>query len=177
MSEEARRRLGAIAALVFGLFAGITLLPVSATGPIGAWLGRSLWEMLGLGAVGIPLLGFGIALAGLRRAPHLDMKRSAILLGGLSVLVPFVIGVVTRVSQQDFLGSIEEWHLAARLAGLVPGFLARVTYDAIGFAGALLLGFLALSALTLLTIAWHPLQRLEGAAPGQEGALTSPATP
>ena len=177
MSEEARRRLGAIAALVFGLFAGITLLPVPATGPIGAWLGRMLWEMLGLGAVGIPLLGFGIALAGLRRAPQLDMKRSAILLGGLSVLVPFVIGVVTRVSQQDFLGSIEEWHLAARLAGLVPGFLAQITYDAIGFAGALLLGFLALSALTLLTIAWHPLQRLEGAAPASEGAMIPPARP
>jgi len=177
MTEEAPRRLGAIAALVFGLFAGITLLPVAATGPIGAWLGRILWETLGLGAVGIPLLGFGIALAGLRRAPHLDMKRSAILLGGLSVLVPFVIGVVTRVSQQDFLGSIEEWHLAARLSGLVPGFLARTTYDAIGFAGALLLGFLALSALTLLTIAWHPLQRLEGAAPGPEGPVIPPAFP
>lgn len=163
MTEEARRRLGAVAALVFGLFAAITLSPISATGPIGAWLGRSLWETLGIGALGIPVLGFGIALAGLRRAPQLDMKRSAILLGGLCLLVPFVFGVVTRVSQQDFLGTLEEWRLSARLAGVVPGFLARMTYDAIGFAGALLLGFLALSALTLLTIAWHPLQRLEGA--------------
>jgi S-DNA-T family DNA segregation ATPase FtsK/SpoIIIE len=175
VSEEARRRLGAIAALVLGLFAAITLLPIPATGPIGAWLGRVLWETLGVGAIGIPLLGFGIALAGLRRAPQLDMKRSAILLGGLSLLVPFVIGVVTRVSQQDFLGSVEEWHLAARLAGLVPGFLARTTYDAIGFAGALLLGFLVLSSLTLLTIAWHPLQRLEGAPPSTEGAAVPPA--
>jgi len=177
VSEESRRRLGAIAALVFGLFAAITLLPIAATGPIGAWLGRVLWETLGIGALGIPLLGFGIALAGLRRTPQLDMKRSALLLGGLSILVPFVIGVVTRVSQLDFLGSIEEWHLAARLAGLAPGFLARMTYDAIGFAGALLLGFLALSALTLLTIAWHPLQRLEGAPPAAEGVAVSPATP
>ena len=177
MSEEARRRLGAVAALVFGLFAAITLLPIAATGPTGAWLGRALWATLGIGALGIPLLGFGIALAGLRRAPQLDMKRSALLLGGLSLLVPFVVGVLTRVSQQDFLGSLEDWHLPARLAGLVPGFVARMTYDAIGFAGALLLGFLALSALTLLTIAWHPLQRLEGAAPATEGTALTPAPP
>jgi S-DNA-T family DNA segregation ATPase FtsK/SpoIIIE len=45
---------------------------------------------------------------------------------------------------------------------MLPGLLARLADGAIGFAGALLFGFLALSALTILTIAWHPLQRLEG---------------
>ncbi len=41
----------------------------------------------------------------------------------------------------------------------------------IGVAGAVLLGFLALSALTLATFAWHPLQRLErGEAAGQTGS-------
>jgi S-DNA-T family DNA segregation ATPase FtsK/SpoIIIE len=43
----------------------------------------------------------------------------------------------------------------------VPGFFAETFSGMIGVAGAVLLGFLALSALTLVTFAWHPLQRLE----------------
>ena len=63
MSSESRRRLGALTALVVGLFLGLTLLPVGLTGPVGGYIGHALWQLLGAGALGIPLLGIGLALA------------------------------------------------------------------------------------------------------------------
>ena len=158
---SSRRRLGAIAALVGGLFAALALLPIPATGPVGRVLGHGLWHILGAGAVGIPLLGFGIALAGLDRTPRLNMRRSALLMIGLSLLVPFLIGVATEIQRVDLLPDVAERTLAARATGVLPGFFAIIVRERIGVAGALLLGFLALSALTLYTFAWHPLQRLE----------------
>ncbi|HEU4828238.1 MAG TPA: DNA translocase FtsK [Gemmatimonadales bacterium] len=158
---SSRRRLGAISALVIGCFLGLTLLPVSFTGPVGDWLGRALWQMLGAGALGLPLLGAGIALAGLDRLPRLDMKRMGLLAGGLCLLVPYFIGVATRVGQGDLDPAFTDRSLAAQATGLLPGFFAILVREWIGVAGALLLGFLALSALTLITFAWHPLQRLE----------------
>jgi S-DNA-T family DNA segregation ATPase FtsK/SpoIIIE len=161
MTEDARRRLGAVTALVLGLFAALTLFPGSLTGPIGNTLGAALWHWLGLGAVGVPLLGLGLALAGFERLPGLDMKRVAVLMAGLSVLVPYVAGVLAHVTPEALDPAYGERMMGARLTGLIPGFLAAGAYDLVGFAGALLLGFLGLSALTLLTLAWHPLQRLE----------------
>ena len=158
---SSRRRLGAISALVIGCFLGLTLLPLSFTGPVGDWLGRALWQVLGAGALGLPLLGAGLALAGLDRLPRLDMKRMGLLAGGLCVLVPYFIGVATRVTQVDLYPSFAERSLAAQATGLLPGFFAILVREWVGVAGALLLGFLALSALTLITFAWHPLQRLE----------------
>ncbi len=156
MSEEGRRHLSAIIALVAGSFVGLTLLPVAVTGPFGAWLGATLWRTLGIGALGFPLLGLGLGLAGFDRLPQLDMKRVAILVTGLAVLVPFIIGVVTGVRPGDF----DTGQLPPRLTGVLPGFLAYTVVQGIGVAGGLLLGFLLLSALTIVTIAWHPLRRL-----------------
>jgi S-DNA-T family DNA segregation ATPase FtsK/SpoIIIE len=156
-----RRRMGALTALVAGLFLGLTLLPVKITGPVGGYIGHALWQLLGAGALGIPLLGIGLALAGFDRLGGLDMKRSAILIVGLSVLVPYVVGVLTDVSPADLDLDVGQRGFAARMVGLVPGFLAETISGKIGVAGAVLLGFLALSALTLVTFAWHPLQRLE----------------
>ena len=158
---SSRRRLGAISALVVGSFLGLTLLPIAVTGPVGSVLGSVLWNLLGAGAVGLPLLGLGLALAGFDRLPRLDMKRAAFLIGGLSILVPYIIGVATRVMKPELLPDFAERTLAARAVGVLPGFFAILVRERIGVAGALLLGFLALSALTLLTFAWHPLQRLE----------------
>jgi S-DNA-T family DNA segregation ATPase FtsK/SpoIIIE len=157
MSADSRRRLGAITALVAGLFVGLTLLPLPLTGPIGRALGARLVEYLGAGALGIPLLGIGLALAGFERLGTLDMKRAACLIIGLSVLLPYLAGVfghvrVEDLNRRDFLGSF---------VGAVPGFFAVSIARGIGPAGAMLAGFLALSALTLATFAWHPLQRLE----------------
>jgi S-DNA-T family DNA segregation ATPase FtsK/SpoIIIE len=180
-----RRRLGAITALVVGLFLGLTLLPVPVTGPVGGYIGHALWQLLGAGALGIPLLGIGLALAGFDRLGGLDMKRSAILIVGLSVLVPYVVGVLTDVSPADLDADVGQRGFAARMVGLVPGFLAESISGKIGVAGAVLLGFLALSALTLVTFAWHPLQRLEaggtvgeresGTAGRRDGGTVDPA--
>ena len=156
-----RRRLGALTALVVGLFVGLTLLPVQVTGPVGGYIGHALWQLLGAGALGFPLLGIGLALAGFDRLGGLDMKRSAILIVGLSVLVPYVVGVLTHVTPAELDVDVAQRGIAARAVGLVPGFLAETISGKIGVAGAVLLGFLALSALTLVTFAWHPLQRFE----------------
>jgi len=164
MTSDSRRRLGAITALVFGVFVGLTLLPFELTGPVGSWIGHALWHALGAGAIGLPLLGLGLALAGFERLGRLDMKRAALLMTGLSLLVPYLIGVVTRVTHIDLVPDVDQRALPARLAGLIPGMLAEVVTGWVGVAGAVLLGFLALSALTLLTFAWHPLQRLEAGA-------------
>jgi S-DNA-T family DNA segregation ATPase FtsK/SpoIIIE len=177
MTEEARRRLGAVAALVAGLFLGLTLLPFPLTGPIGGGIGRLLWKGFGAGAIGVPLLGFGLALSGFNRTPRISMKQAALLLGGLSLLVPYFIGVITRVTAQSFDPPLEQWSLTARAIGVIPGFIATAIYNLVGFAGGLLLGFLALSALTLLTLAWHPLRRLEGVTPGEAGDEVPPPLP
>lgn len=171
---SSRRRFGAIAALVLGLFAGLALLPVSVTGPAGRVLGYTLWHTFGAGAVGVPLLGFGIALAGLDRTPRLNMTRSALLMAGLILLVPYLVGVATRIERVDLLPDVAQRTLAARATGVLPGFFAIIVREGIGVAGALLLGFLGLSALTLFTFGWHPLQRLERhdeAEPAEQAAL------
>ena len=171
MSGDARRRLGAITALVLGLFVGLTLLPLPLTGPVGSALGHALWHYLGAGALGIPVLGVGLALAGFDRLGGLDMKRSAVLIVGLSVLVPYVVGVLTQVRHADLDLDVAQRSLAARAVGVLPGFFAEMIAAGIGVAGAVLVGFLALSALTLATFAWHPLWRLERGAEGEaEGA-------
>ncbi|HKT59325.1 MAG TPA: DNA translocase FtsK [Gemmatimonadales bacterium] len=157
MSSDSRRRLGAITALVVGLFVGLTLLPFPLTGPIGHSLGNTLWEWLGAGALGIPLLGIGLALAGFERLGTLDMKRSAFLIVGLSVLLPYLTGVLGHVTVFD----IDSGSFIGKVVGAIPGFFAVGIPQGIGPAGAVLAGFLALSALTLVTFAWHPLQRLE----------------
>jgi DNA segregation ATPase FtsK/SpoIIIE, S-DNA-T family len=157
MSSDSRRRLGAITALVVGLFVGLTLLPFPLTGPIGHSLGDTLWEWLGAGALGIPLLGIGLALAGFERLGTLDMKRSAFLIIGLSVLLPYLAGVLGHVTVFD----INNRRFLGQVVGAIPGFFAVGIPKGIGPAGAVLAGFLALSALTLATFAWHPLQRLE----------------
>jgi S-DNA-T family DNA segregation ATPase FtsK/SpoIIIE len=157
MSSDSRRRLGAITALVVGLFVGLTLLPFQLTGPIGQALGERLREYLGAGALGIPLLGIGLALAGFERLGTLDMKRSAFLIVGLSVLLPYLVGVIAKVTADDLNGR----HFLGSVVGAIPGFLAATIWPRIGVAGAVLAGFLGLCALTLATFAWHPLQRLE----------------
>lgn len=177
MSDEGRRHLSAIVALVIGSFIGLTLLPVHVTGPLGETLGGFLWRTLGLGALGFPLLGLGLGLAGFDRLPRLDMKRAAILVIGLSILIPYLIGVVTGLRPVDF----DSARLAPRLTGVVPGMLAYYVVQAIGVAGGALLGFALLSTLTILTIAWHPLTRLARAPGNTEpvgaSAVTEPIKP
>jgi S-DNA-T family DNA segregation ATPase FtsK/SpoIIIE len=161
VSTEQQRKLGAVAALVAGIFVTLSLLPIPLTGPLGSILGTSLWRWLGAGALGIPLLGIGLALAGFDHLPKLSMPRVAALIGGLSLIVPFIIGVLFRITPDAFLPELADWGVDARLTGLLPGLFARGAYTVLGPAGGLLVGFLLLSAVTLGTIAWHPLKPLE----------------
>jgi len=161
VSPADRRRFAAVAALVIGAFLALTLIAAVPTGPIGRGLGDVLWRVLGAGAVGLPLLGLALGLAGFDRIPRLDMKRAAILLGGLALLVPFTLGVLTNVTAAGFDPPLAEWSWPARLTGIVPGFAARGVVEGIGQLGGLAVAFLALTGLTLATLAWHPLHRLE----------------
>ena len=161
MTPADRRRLGALSALVVGAFLGLCLLPAIPTGAVGRALGAFLWRALGAGAVGLPVLGLALALAGFDRLPRLDMKRAAVLLGGLALIVPFTVGVISGVGSADFVPPPAQWHLTARAAGMLPGVVASGVTSLVGKPGGLLLAFLSLSAVTLLTLAWHPLRRLE----------------
>jgi S-DNA-T family DNA segregation ATPase FtsK/SpoIIIE len=160
MTPEARRRLGALAALAVGVFLALSLLPLPVTGRVGGFLGGRLWGMLGVGALALPALGLMLALAGFERLGTLDMKRSAVLMLGLALLVPFLIGTLGKVTAADL---DNPYGTLGRLTGWLPGFFAVYLPQYVGVAGAVLLGFFALSALTLVTLAWHPLQRLERA--------------
>ena len=166
MDGERRRRFGAVVALVVAAFVTLTLLPIDITGPLGRAIGPAMWAFLGVGAVGIPLLGIMLGLAGFERLPRLDMKRAAILAVGATLLVPYLIGVLSHISNQEFT---QPWAWSAKLTGWFPGLFAVGALDLIGTAGALLAGFIVLTGVTLGTLAWHPLQRLErGTAPAPE---------
>ena len=125
MTPDARRRFGAITALVLGLFIGLTLLPIPITGPLGRSVGHALWQFLGAGALGIPLLGVLLALASFERLGTLDMKRVAVLVIGLSLLVPYIVGVVTHVRPADLDMDVADRGLAARAVGSPAGILRR----------------------------------------------------
>jgi S-DNA-T family DNA segregation ATPase FtsK/SpoIIIE len=158
MNPAQRHRFGAVTALVVGAFVTLTLLPIGVTGPIGQAIGPALWRMLGVGAVGVPLLGILLGLAGFERLPRLDMKRAAVLAIGATLLVPYLLGALLHVTHD---GYIQPWAWSARLTGWLPGLFAVSALESIGTAGALLAGFVGLTGITLGTLAWHPLQRLE----------------
>jgi S-DNA-T family DNA segregation ATPase FtsK/SpoIIIE len=175
MTSENRQRLWSIVALAAGAFLALALLPIPATGPLGATVGPTLWRAFGIGAIGIPLLGIVAGLAGFGRLGRLDQKRALILVGAGLFLVPYVIGVLTRVEQAAFLPI--EWPMAARMTGWLPGFFARTALDSIGMAGGLIVGFVALTGVTLGTLAWHPLRRLEARAPTHDEPPVAVRTP
>ena len=76
--EQIATRLGAVTGLVLGLFVGLTFLPLPLTGPVGKYIGHGLWRMLGAGALGIPLLGIGLALAGFDRPVWVSLRSLAL---------------------------------------------------------------------------------------------------
>jgi S-DNA-T family DNA segregation ATPase FtsK/SpoIIIE len=157
MNLKARQELIGIAALLVGLFLGLTLLPVALTGSWGRTIGSALWQMLGLGAVVVPLLGLGWALAAFERLGALSWGRAASLGGGLILLVPYGIAVAIGPA---FPADYANWTRTERLVGLFPGFLANGVENAVGTAGAVLIGLFALSALGIFTVGWHPLTLL-----------------
>jgi S-DNA-T family DNA segregation ATPase FtsK/SpoIIIE len=161
LTPRHKQELLAIVSLLVGVFVGLTLLPWDITGAAGRVIGRFLWMSLGMGAGLLPLLGFGVALAGFGRLPRLDIARVAVLLGGLVLLIPFAIAIATGArGPGDFPPDYETWSTAQRLTGILPALLATGLASVIGAAGAVIVALLALSALTMFTLDWHPFRRL-----------------
>jgi DNA segregation ATPase FtsK/SpoIIIE, S-DNA-T family len=170
MNAKARAELVGVGALVIGLFLGLTLLPWHLTGGLGERLGSFCWQGLGVGAVLLPVLGLGWALAAFGRLGSLTTLRAAGLVAGLVLLVPFAIGVVGRVALA-FPPDYRLWSASQQLVGVIPGWLASAAVRAVGTAGGVLVGLFAFSALGILTIGWHPLAILRaGAAPSDDAA-------
>ena len=159
MNPRAREELIGVGALVLGLFLGLTLAPWHITGNIGAALGGALWKAFGLGSAVIPALGVGWALAAFGRLGSVSSPRAAGLGAGLIVLLPYAVAVVTGTAV-SYLPDYAQWTASQRLIGVVPAFLADGVEHTVGFAGALLFGLFALSALGIFTVGWHPLAML-----------------
>ncbi|MGH7537168.1 MAG: DNA translocase FtsK, partial [Gemmatimonadales bacterium] len=156
MKPKARAELIGVGALVVGLFVGLTLLPLHLTGGVGDRVGAFVWRGFGVGAVLLPVLGIGWALAAFGRLGSLSTVRAAVLVLGLIVLVPYAIGIAGRVDLA-FPADYLVWSTPQRLVGMAPGWIASAVAGAVGTAGGILVGLFAFSALGILTIGWHPL--------------------
>src|SRR5258706_4915858 len=103
-----------------------------------------LWKLFGLGAVVLPVLGVGWALAAFERLGPLSWGRAAALGAGLILLVPYGIAIgIGPVFPYDH----SQWSATQKLVGLFPAFLASGIQGAVGTAGAVLAGGLPLAAL------------------------------
>lgn len=169
MNPKARNELIGVAALLLGLFFGLTLLQLPLTGSWGRAIGGLLWEVFGVGAVVLPLLGIAWALAAFARLGPLSWGRAAALGAGLILLVPYSIAIgIGPVFPFDH----SQWTATQKLVGLFPAFLASGIQGAVGTAGGVLVGLFALSALGIVTVGWHPLAllRARGSGLGAQGS-------
>jgi len=157
VTAHARSELIGIGALALGLFLGLTLLPVSITGPWGHALGVTLLKAFGIGAWFLPILGIGWALAAFQRLGRLSVRGAALLGAGLMLLVPYGIGVVVGASSASFPPDYAVWTPVQRIIGIIPGFVASGVRGVVGTAGGILVGLVALSAVGIASIGWHPL--------------------
>jgi len=175
LTERHRRELLAIVSLLVGLFVALTLIPWDITGAFGRFIGHLLWKYFGAGAVVIPVLGIAVGLAGFGRIPGIDVRRVGALFGGLIVLVPYAIAVGSGArAVADFGADYAAWTATERLTGMVPAALAVGVASVIGTAGAVILGVLALSVLTMYTVDWHPFRKLSGESAPRDPRPASP---
>jgi len=154
---DRRQELIGVGALVAGVFLGLTLLGTGLTGSWGGAIGTGLWEALGIGAVLLPVLGIGWAVAAFGRLGSLSALRAAALGAGLVLLLPYGVAIAAGLRIDDLRPSYASWTSAERLAGLLPAYIAAGVAGAIGTAGGALAGLFAMSALGILTVGWHPL--------------------
>jgi S-DNA-T family DNA segregation ATPase FtsK/SpoIIIE len=161
LSPRHRQELIAVGALLAGLFVGLALLPLDFTGPLGRILGRGiLLPGLGAGALILPAFGIAAGLAGFGWLGAFDLKRTAVLAGGLLVLLPYAIGVLSGISHvTDFGPEWSDWTFLEKAVGLLPGMAVVGVREVVGTAGAVVLGLLGASALLIVTVDWHPFRR------------------
>src|SRR3989454_12122117 len=153
MNPKARQELVGIAALLVGFFLGLTLLPVPLTGSWGRAMGAALWQLFGVGAIVVPILGVGWALAAFERLGALSWGRAAVLGAGLILLIPYGIAVAIG---PDFPPDYASWVRSERLVGLFPAFFANGVGTPIGTAGGGVAGLFRLSPPRGLLICWAP---------------------
>ena len=176
MNPKARKELIGVGAFVVGVFLGLTLLPWRITGGVGEGIGAFLWAAGGAGAVVIPLMGLGWALAAFDRFGTLSTARAAALGAGLIILLPYTIGIVGGTDLSAFPADYARWSAGQKLVGIVPGWIASGLHRNLGTAGGVLVGLFALSALGIVTIGWHPLSVLRpGTAAPKPSAAPAPA--
>jgi len=122
VNPKVRHELTGVAALLVGLFLGLTLLPWRTTGQVGLVVGGFLWHMFGVGAVMIPLLGIGWALAAFDRLGSVSTVRAAALGAGLIVIAPYSVAIVTGVHLIP--ADYALWTRGEQLVGLIPAWQA-----------------------------------------------------
>ena len=153
-----RRELLGTVGLFAGVFLALTLLPVDLTGPVGRFVGRALWKYLGIGSVFIPLASFGAGIMVFAKSLPLEPGKLGVLAGGFLLLVPFVIGIGAGLDHaSDLPPDYLEWTTTLKLVGLVPAFMVIGVRAVVGTAGAVITALIALSAITIITLDWHPL--------------------
>jgi len=164
VSPRGKEELIGIGALAIGLFLGLTLLPVAVTGPWGRTVGVGLLKAFGAGAWLLPVLGIGWALAAFERLGRLSGRGAALLGAGLMVLVPYGVGVVAGASAVSFPPDYLQWTPLQKIVGILPGFLASAVRGVVGTAGGVLVGVVALSAVGIVSVGWHPFVMLRSRA-------------
>ncbi|HEU4643710.1 MAG TPA: DNA translocase FtsK [Gemmatimonadaceae bacterium] len=158
---------GAVAAGVGGAMGGGSCWHArSALGPVGACLRASLVVTFGLPAtVLVPLVPavHALRLFGRMRS---DTDRSWMLfLVGVVLLLPVGLGLALHVGRERSIA-----------AGVWGGLLSFYARGAFGYVGAWIVLALALSALTVVTLAWNPIRMLVGSGrPAAGGALAAGA--
>jgi DNA segregation ATPase FtsK/SpoIIIE, S-DNA-T family len=158
-----RRELISILALTVGAFVGLSLLPMSVTGPVGRGVGAILWEYFGVGAALIPVMAVLLGAVGFGWVQSIDQTKASILGAGLVLLVPYGIGVVMGLrTPLDLPPNHTDWSPWQQLVGVVPALLVIGLRGVIGAGGAALAGVFGLSVLTLYTVGWHPFRDLAG---------------
>ncbi|HEY6225143.1 MAG TPA: DNA translocase FtsK, partial [Gemmatimonadales bacterium] len=98
----------------------------------------------------------------------LSTGRTAVFVTGLVVLVPYAVGVAGGVNLV-FPPDYANWSVSQQLVGMLPGWVASFAVRTVGTAGGLLIGLVALTALSVFTIGWHPLAILR-ASTGEHAA-------
>ena len=174
LAPRHRQELLAIVSLLVGVFVGLTLLPIDITGAAGRVIGRFLWISLGAGAAFLPVFAVGLSLAAFGRLT-IDVSRVAVLLGGMVVLVPYAIAVVTGATGVGaFPPSYLDWTTAQRLTGMGPAAIAVGITSLTGTAGAVIVGLFGVSGLTMYALDWHPFRRLQAGARGGRKVVEAP---
>jgi hypothetical protein len=72
------------------------------------------------------------------------------------VLIPYGVGVVAGASAVSFPPDYLQWTPLQKIVGILPGFLASAVRGVVGTAGGVLVGIVALSAVGIVSVGWHP---------------------